>query len=39
MCKDGTKDAEDNFKEAYDEATKTLGELTKVEVEDCYEEG
>ena len=45
LCKDDTKDTEDNFKEAYNEAIKTLGELTKVEkrseveVEDCYEEG
>lgn len=37
--------AKDNFKEAYNEAIKNLGELTKVEkrseveVEDYYEEG
>ena len=43
LCNDDTKDAEDNFKAAYNEAIKTLGELTKVEkrseVAHCYEEG
>lgn len=45
LYRDNTKDTEGNFKEAYNEAIKILGELTKVEkqfkaeVEDYCEEG